>query len=124
MDNGLPPMVVVALQKYNGNGKNGGINKDIRAYCYLRDGYKCVRCGWVKGTPVPGGRRIMTLDHVIPRCEGGTAHPDNLVSLCWPCHQSRNRGLWDYPLWDERLKVYRDYPDHPRIEVAAMHTAE
>lgn len=32
---------------------------------------------------------IATIDHIIPRSEGGTAHIDNVVLACAPCNKRR-----------------------------------
>lgn len=32
------------------------------------------------------------VDHVIPKCQGGTDDADNLQSLCKPCHWAKSHG--------------------------------
>jgi len=44
-----------------------------------RDGYICQYCG----SPAEH------VDHVIPRCQGGTNEPDNLVASCASCNLSK-----------------------------------
>lgn len=51
-----------------------------------RDGFACVRCG---------ARNKLTIDHIKPRREGGGNELENLRTLCRPCHQQLNKGLWE-----------------------------
>lgn len=44
-------------------------------------GYQCVYCGR-KDSP-------LALDHVVPRIQGGTDDPANLVPACKPCNSSK-----------------------------------
>lgn len=48
----------------------------------LRDGNACRYCG-------RSGR--LSIDHLIPRCQGGGDGEENLVVACWDCN-SRKRG--------------------------------
>jgi 5-methylcytosine-specific restriction endonuclease McrA len=89
----LSPDVLAALA--GDRGLFGTIPASVRDYVLVRDHGTCVRCGWVRGQRGPGGLRLMTIDHIRPRRDGGSNHPDNLRVLCWPCHQLRNKGLWD-----------------------------
>lgn len=91
----FPPEVVAAMRNRNGDGRNGVVSGFIRHYCYERDHWLCVRCGNAAAdASAPGGKRILTLDHIIPRRDGGTSHPDNLRTLCWGCHNALNQGKW------------------------------
>ena len=43
---------------------------------------------------MPGGRSCGSpweADHILPRHDGGSDHPDNLRTLCIPCHQRVTR---------------------------------
>ena len=40
-----------------------------------------------------GSLRGLHVDHVIPRVEGGTAHPSNLQTLCAACHVVKHGGI-------------------------------
>ena len=57
-----------------------------RENVYLRDGYRCQYCG----NPFPA--RDLTLDHVVPRCEGGETSWTNVVTACGACN--RRKGRW------------------------------
>jgi len=51
----------------------------------LRDGHRCQYCG---------GRfsaRELTLDHVIPRAQGGETSWTNVVAACTPCNRRKGR---------------------------------
>ncbi len=54
---------------------------------YHRDHMDCVICRCV--FPVDPFGRGLTLDHVIPRSQGGSDRPDNLVTACWDCNSAR-----------------------------------
>ena len=52
--------------------------KRLRESIYQRDGYRCVLCQ---------RDRSLTVDHIVPVCFGGTAHPTNLRTVCEPCNR-------------------------------------
>ncbi len=51
-----------------------------RAQIYMRDGYRCQYCGEHKTASV------LTLDHILPRAQGGSSAPENLVTACEKCN--------------------------------------
>lgn len=51
---------------------------------YLRDNHTCQYCG----VKFPASE--LTLDHVVPRCQGGTSKWENLVVACGPCNHRKN----------------------------------
>lgn len=53
------------------------IDRDTRKAVYKRDDYACVLCD---------DNRRLQIHHVIHRSQGGTNHPQNLVTLCSTCH--------------------------------------
>ena len=55
----------------------------VRLRVYKRDHYRCVLCDGTDG---------LQIHHAIPRGEGGTSAPQNLVSLCWRCHAFIHSG--------------------------------
>jgi hypothetical protein len=67
----------------NRNGHHW-IRDEKRARIYRRDARRCVWCGH--------RRRLLTLDHVVPRTHGGDNHHSNLVTACVTCN-SRRRNL-------------------------------
>lgn len=50
---------------------------------YKRDGCHCVHCR----TCFPQSK--LTLDHVVPRCSGGSNALSNLRLACWSCNNRR-----------------------------------
>ncbi|GAB4559325.1 MAG: HNH endonuclease [Anaerolineae bacterium] len=48
-----------------------------------RDHYTCQYCG------AQPGRADLTIDHVIPRSQGGETTWDNVVTACRPCNQRK-----------------------------------
>ncbi len=92
-------------------GRNAGnkgqgskwISRKTRHRIYARDGWRCVWCG-VSVEPLgPDEDRTNahtvqpTLDHVIPRSQGGSNIPSNLVTCCMGCN--RNRCDRSVDLW-------------------------
>ncbi len=67
---------------------NGGgwIRPTSRLAIYLRDQFLCVWCG-ANLTRRPA--KDVTLDHVVPREQGGTNDARNLVTACKSCNASR-----------------------------------
>lgn len=51
----------------------------LRDQILLRDQYTCRSCGVVT--------MELEVDHILNRAEGGTDDPENLQSLCIPCHK-------------------------------------
>ncbi len=49
----------------------------------LRDGHRCGYCGQA------ASRHHMTIDHVIPRSQGGTHSWSNLITACQRCNQRK-----------------------------------
>lgn len=66
------------------------IRRSTRWAIYARDRFCCVLCGYSAG--VPSEQR--TLDHVVPRCYGGSNEPSNLITA----HRSCNFSRQDRPL--------------------------
>ncbi len=54
-----------------------------RARIYIRDRYRCQYCGDQKNAAE------LTLDHILPRAQGGESTPQNLVSACIKCNQRK-----------------------------------
>lgn len=76
----------------------------LRAYIFWRDGYRCTQCGVTAiNAPVNyDGRHTLAteqnwclvMDHKISHRNGGTHHPDNLITLCDSCN-ARKAALVD-----------------------------
>jgi hypothetical protein len=74
-------------------GKRGGswITKTKRLAVYLRDGFACAYCGRELRSAKPFD---VTLDHLVPRCTGGTDEPTNLITACRSCNSARQDKPW------------------------------
>jgi len=59
---------------------------NTREYVLHRDGHICQVCKGKSKYPV------LEVHHIIPRSQGGTDKPDNLITLCETCHQKYHRG--------------------------------
>ncbi len=61
----------------------------------VRDNYTCIYCGIKLGTLVKGkilSKRDFTIDHIIPRCQGGKDTWSNTACACAKCnHRKGNR---------------------------------
>lgn len=55
----------------------------IRRQVFERDGRRCQDCGLLLQWTA------MELHHVKPRSLGGDWSPENLVTLCHPCHAAK-----------------------------------
>mgnify|MGYP003817387313 CR=1 FL=1 len=49
----------------------------VRKAVYRRDNYRCALCDSEAG---------IQIHHAVPRGQGGTPFPHNLITLCWRCH--------------------------------------
>ena len=66
------------------NGEQAGF-WNVREYVLYRDGHKCQYCG--------KSNTVLNVHHIIPRADGGTDRPDNLITLCETCHKAYHKGL-------------------------------
>lgn len=67
----------------------------VRAQVIARDGNKCAYCGKRAGSLRCDGKGLerLTLDHVVPRSQGGSNHPSNLVPCCHACNNLKGARL-------------------------------
>ena len=56
---------------------SANISNARRKAIYRRDGYACALCD---------NRQYLQIHHVIPRSNGGSDDPMNLICLCSKCH--------------------------------------
>jgi|GEM_PF-6272889 len=83
-----------------------GIGKKFSIF--KRDEFTCQYCG--KSGPGAG----LECDHVVARANGGSDHPDNLITACWEC----NRGKRDRSI-DMSLPLAARAAAHQKIIAAA-----
>jgi 5-methylcytosine-specific restriction endonuclease McrA len=63
------------------------IRPDARLSIYLRDSFHCLYCAKDLHNADP---RDVTLDHIIPKVDGGSNLPGNLVTSCKSCNCTRS----------------------------------
>jgi 5-methylcytosine-specific restriction endonuclease McrA len=70
----------------------------IRRTIFKRQKGKCCYCKRELNLPVKnsevnnGNPRTASLEHLIPKCDGGTNDPDNLAVACISCNSIRGTG--------------------------------
>ena len=72
--------------------------ENIKMYVRARDNYTCQYCGAVNPPD-------LEVDHIMPRSQGGSDRPDNLVAACHDCNQrkgNRTAAEFGYPAVQER----------------------
>lgn len=72
------------------------IRPERRAAIYERDNWECAYCGQGPrdARNMKQARVVLTLDHLVPRCEGGDNSTANLVTACQRCNSSRQEKSW------------------------------
>ena len=76
----------------------------LRAAVFRRDGFTCQLCGWrppllseldeYDGRYTIGWRdypasRLLNVDHIIPRVQGGPSELENCQTLCYRCNSKK-----------------------------------
>jgi len=79
----FPVPSVVRLRHYVHVRRKNRETTMKRARIYIRDRYRCQYCGEHKHA------KDLTLDHILPRAQGGESTPHNLVSACIKCNQRK-----------------------------------
>ena len=67
------------------------IPESVRLAVLHRDSYQCQLCG-------TSGENRLQLHHLILRSQGGKHVEENLVTLCFKCHQDVHEGRQDIML--------------------------
>ena len=79
----FPVPSVVRLRHYVHVRRKNRETTMKRARIYIRDRYRCQYCGEHKHA------KDLTLDHILPRAQGGESTPQNLVTACIKCNQRK-----------------------------------
>lgn len=77
------------MGKWNGSK---WIRKERRLALYLRDRVTCQYCG--RDLHDAANPHEVTLDHLVPRCEGGDNANANLITACLSCNSQRRDTDW------------------------------
>ena len=75
-----------------GEKNRATIPPSVRREVLARDGHRCRTAGC-------GSAHFLAVHHIVPRADGGTNDPDNLITLCAACHRmiherSGVRDVW------------------------------
>lgn len=98
--------------------KGGQTKKAKRAALVRRYEYACVYCN----TPV--NEDTCTIDHIIPRKDGGTYNYENLVPACYKCNQRRGHmDFLEFITVDCRDKMPDAMWDHLHAKYKAIREA-
>lgn len=94
---------------------NGRLSKKAREAIIARDGSKCQSCGMTQDEHLEKYNRSLTIDHIDGQgrnSETPNHNPNNLTTLCLPCHGKKDRvrrktwlGGWKRP---DRKSAKRD----------------
>jgi len=74
--------------------------------------FKCAYCG---------SREDLTLDHVVPKCAGGSDETKNLVSCCFECNKSKSQENWQG--WYKRQTFYDPYKEQKILDWQKQNTS-
>jgi 5-methylcytosine-specific restriction endonuclease McrA len=80
---GLAPICRNALTRHWKGRPPHHVWRLLRQAVFERDGWACVYCGKRTG--------VLTCDHVIPVCRGGSSTLENLVTACEACNRAKGR---------------------------------
>lgn len=81
----MPSPIVIRLTSYVRIPRDAHSRKLTRRAIFARDRWTCQYCGRERGS--------LTIDHVIPRCKGGSSSWDNIVACCAPCNRRKGDRL-------------------------------
>lgn len=77
------------------------LRQHVRLAVFERDNYCCRYCGvfiTVHREYHEWARRwigLIHVDHIIPRCKGGTDNLENLVTACRKCNLTKYDNVWE-----------------------------
>lgn len=84
------------------------ITKEVKLIVYERDQKRCIFCG------APG----LPEAHVIPRSHGGLGVPQNIITVCRPCHDKLDNSTNRQQMLDVAVGyLKRYYPDISQTDV-------
>jgi hypothetical protein len=84
-------MSVGKLRQGQAQPQGQWISPATRLALYLRDGFICLYCGMFLHAAEPS---FVTLDHLMPRSQGGTNDAHNLITACKSCNCARGHRPW------------------------------
>lgn len=79
-----------ARRERKGQAVSSAVSKRVRDQVLARDGLDCRYCGRALRRQAGSGDPLrVTLDHIVPRSDGGGNGPDNLVVCCQTCNSAK-----------------------------------
>jgi 5-methylcytosine-specific restriction endonuclease McrA len=95
--------VVIRLMRYVRVPRDAHRRKITRRAVFARDSWTCQYCG---------SHSNLTVDHVIPRSQGGSSSWENIVASCAPCNRRKGDRL------PQQVGMHpRRAPRTPRAEI-------
>lgn len=93
-------------------------NQKARTNLFMEDGNSCAYC-LVDFNTLPA--RLQTVDHILPRSNGGTNALTNMIAACHPCNSRRGDTPIHKFVGEETLvRLIRDYPRVARTIVQCI----
>ena len=68
---------------------------------YKRDNFQCCYCGF-DGRPFPSWFQL-SIDHILPRGQGGSNELENLATVCQACNSITSRMKFDHAMSVEQI---------------------
>lgn len=72
---------------------------ELRWEIWERDGFVCHYCG---------GRRRLSIDHLLAEVWGGPTIPENLITACMPCNRAKGTTRYE----DINHMIGLEWPPH------------
>jgi len=98
---------VIRIKKYV-NDRLHKVNL-TRENVFRRDGYRCLYCGEDR-------KKLLTVDHVIPKSKGGKDSWNNLVTACKKCNNEKS----DLPVEEFGKLLKQPYTPHYLMMLKSM----
>jgi len=100
--------------------KGNEITPDEQFAILLRGNWKCAYCGVAMDDPDFPARDV-TIDHLVPRKEGGLTVPENLVPACRTCNSRKCHRPWqDYAPGGARVRIERQVAQPLNLALAKL----
>jgi len=91
-------------------------DQDLKKAILERDNYTCQKCGCTD-------RRKLDIHHIIPRWEGGSNDPENLITFCTKCH-GEEEGKQPPSIPPSLPRGKKEYKNKPNIKQTQYKTKE
>ena len=89
------------------------------ALMYEHD-FRCVFCGF-DFLSTPEAMKMATIDHLIPRCQGGPNTRDNKLPVCYGCNQLKGGAHLSDGTKASRIRHARQIVRNKRVRLDSLH---